>query len=130
VEINCLLYKWLNCVYKLQCVYFTYILEFEFIFCVIFFPFFIVLLGGVTLWHLQKFLQCIKYIILGFITYTILLYHPSLIPGIASTVIIFPLHACKHSIHPPTPFPHYLPLSLVPNPYFLAGHVLPSSPIL
>jgi hypothetical protein len=30
------------------------------------YPFFIVVLGGGTLWHLQKFLKCIKYILLEF----------------------------------------------------------------
>jgi hypothetical protein len=33
--------------------------------CGLFFSSFIVVLGGGTLWHLQRFLQCIKYVILG-----------------------------------------------------------------
>jgi hypothetical protein len=33
--------------------------------------------AGDTLWHLLKFLQCIKYLILEFSPTTILLYHPS-----------------------------------------------------
>jgi hypothetical protein len=40
------------------------------------FPF-IVVLGGDTLWHLQRFLQCIKYIILEFTPFTVLLYPPT-----------------------------------------------------
>jgi hypothetical protein len=39
--------------------------------------FFIVVLGGGTLWHLQKFLQCITYIILEFIPSTAVPYLPS-----------------------------------------------------
>jgi hypothetical protein len=49
--------------------------------------FFIGVLGGGTLCHLHRFLQCIKYIIHEFISPAILL-HP-LIPGVASGGIIF-----------------------------------------
>jgi hypothetical protein len=43
-----------------------------------------------TLWHLQKFLQCIKYIILKFSTPITLLYLLSPTPGTVSTSLIFP----------------------------------------
>jgi hypothetical protein len=44
---------------------------------------FIAVLGGGTLWHLQKILQYIKYFILEFTLSTILLYSPTApIPGI------------------------------------------------
>jgi hypothetical protein len=55
-------------------------------------PFFFsfLLCAGYTLWHLQKFLQCIKYKMLEFTPFTILLYAPYPIPGIVSTSLIFP----------------------------------------
>jgi hypothetical protein len=60
--------------------------------------FFTVAQGGCMLWHPQKFLQCIPL--------------PS-IPGIISKGIIFSFtYLCilyLHSIHPPTPFPQFLP---------------------
>jgi hypothetical protein len=42
-------------------------------------------------WHLQRFLQCVKYIILEFIPSTALLYPRLPIPGMISTGIIFAL---------------------------------------
>jgi hypothetical protein len=77
-----------------------------------------VVLGGGTLWPLQKFLQCIKYILLEFIPSTSLLYSPLPIPGIVSKGITFAFISmctqCLHHIHPPNPFPCHLPLLLVP----------------
>jgi hypothetical protein len=82
-------------------------------------PLFIVVLGGGTLWHLWRFLQCIKYITLEFTPSTIFLYPFPPIPGILSTGIFVAFtYFCTqlHHIYSPNPFPHHLPLSLVsPN---------------
>jgi hypothetical protein len=67
---------------------------------------FIAVLGGGTLQHLQRFFQCIKYIILEF---TPLLHSPPPISGTVSTSIIFAFtYICTHYLHcthPPTLFP-------------------------
>jgi hypothetical protein len=56
--------------------------------------FFIIVLNGSALWHLQRFLQGVKYIILEFTPSTAFLY-PSPIPGTVSTGIIFALYVYK-----------------------------------
>jgi hypothetical protein len=57
----------------------------------------IVVLGGGTLWHLQRFLQCINYVILEFISSTTPLYLP--LPWFMKQfqqVSFLHLHACEH----------------------------------
>jgi hypothetical protein len=68
--------------------------------------------GWDILWHLHRFLQYIKFVILEISPSTVLLYpYPPPIPGIVSTDIIFAFtYMCPHflhHIHPPTSFPHH-----------------------
>jgi hypothetical protein len=73
------------------------------------------------MWHLQMFLQYIKYITLEFTPfYHCSLFLPPAIPGIVSVGIIFAFtYKCTqylYHIHPPTHFPHFLPLPTGINP--------------
>jgi hypothetical protein len=58
--------------------------------------FFIVVLGGSTLWHLQKFLRCSKYIILEFTPPPLSFIPPSPILEEFQQVSFLHLHTCVH----------------------------------
>jgi hypothetical protein len=61
---------------------------------------FIDVLGGGTLWHLQRFLQCIKYHTWIHPLHLSPLFLPPQLPGIVSTVIILPFtFICTHFLH-------------------------------
>jgi hypothetical protein len=68
--------------------------------------FFISVLCGGTLEYLQKFLQCIKYIIFEFAPYAALFQNPHpppRYPRRVSTGIIFAFtYMCIHYLHPPS----------------------------
>jgi hypothetical protein len=77
---------------------------------------FIVVLGGDTLWHLQRFLHCIKYFILEFICSTTTLYHA--LPDSRNS---YNRYYCIY-MHVYTFFASYSPsylLSLLPSPFTL-----------
>jgi hypothetical protein len=92
------------------------------------------------LWHLQRFLQCIKYITLELTPFTVLLYHP--LPWFLKQfqqVSWLHLHICVHIFFTVltllTLFPATFPFPLEPtphsHPHSQAGSVLPCwSPIL
>jgi hypothetical protein len=82
-------------------------------------------------WHLQRFLQCINYIILEFI---FSLSPPSPIHGIVTTGIIIAItNICVHflhCIHPPTLFSQHLPPPTSATPPHWARPVLPSCSLI
>jgi hypothetical protein len=64
------------------------------------FIYFIVVLGGGTLGYLQKFLQCIKYMILKFTPSAAVFQSPIPILRTVSTGIIFAfIYICRHYLH-------------------------------
>jgi hypothetical protein len=95
---------------------FLFLLNEVFFLCNILFIYFIFVLGGGTLWHLQEFLwhlqeflQCIKYII------PLSLIPPPPITGIVSTGIIFAFtYMCSQYMH----CIHLLTLFLFPSPFY------------
>jgi hypothetical protein len=84
--------------------------------------FFIVVLGGGTLWNLQKFLQ---YIILEFTPSNILPYPPLPLFLVVSTGVIFHLHTCVHIICTIFPLPHSF-LTSSPSSWYQSPQTLSS----
>jgi hypothetical protein len=86
-----------------------------------FFSFIVVLCGG-TLWYLQRFLKCIKYIMFEFTPSTSLLYPPlPLIPRLVSTCTILAfIHVWTHFFAPYSPYyPFASWAGPVPPSYYL-----------
>jgi hypothetical protein len=79
--------------------------EYTSFFCIISF---IVVLGGGTLWHLQKFLQSIKYIAIEFTPSTVFHYlslHSLNSFGRYHFSVYIYVYTILHHIHPLSPFP-------------------------
>jgi hypothetical protein len=93
---------------------------------------FIVVLGGDTLWHLQRFLQCVNYIILEFTSSTLYFIPSPPIHGTVSTGIIFAFKYMCNTLFAPYPLTYLYhlppPTGAYPSPW--AQPVMPSCSLL